>query len=206
MLLSSDNVFLFLLYLLLFFFFLSSLDPFKMFSFSSILHRGASTALQRVCWICLVKVLVFHLYSTLCNPMDHSLPGSSVHGILQTRILEWPFPSPGDLPDTRIEPKFPALQADSLLFKPPGKPWWVFAIWNLHILVPNNSSLLLSNGALSSAFWFLFNPFYLFKHVLEICIISQCLFFSLFSISAFFIFLGDLLNFLFIYWYIFVFF
>ena len=32
---------------------------------------------------------------TLCNPMDWSLPGSSVHGILQARILEWvPFPSP----------------------------------------------------------------------------------------------------------------
>ena len=26
---------------------------------------------------------------TLCDPMDCSLPGSSVHGILQTRILEW---------------------------------------------------------------------------------------------------------------------
>ena len=26
---------------------------------------------------------------TLCNPMDNSLPGSSVHGILQARILEW---------------------------------------------------------------------------------------------------------------------
>ena len=26
---------------------------------------------------------------TLCNPADHSLPGSSVHGILQARILEW---------------------------------------------------------------------------------------------------------------------
>ena len=26
---------------------------------------------------------------SLCNPMDHSLPGSSVHGILQARILEW---------------------------------------------------------------------------------------------------------------------
>ena len=27
--------------------------------------------------------------STLCNPMDCSLPGSSAHGILQARILEW---------------------------------------------------------------------------------------------------------------------
>ena len=26
---------------------------------------------------------------TLCNPMDCSLPGSSVHGIFQARILEW---------------------------------------------------------------------------------------------------------------------
>ena len=26
---------------------------------------------------------------TLCDPMDSSLPGSSVHGILQARILEW---------------------------------------------------------------------------------------------------------------------
>ena len=26
---------------------------------------------------------------TLCDPMDHGLPGSSVHGIFQTRVLEW---------------------------------------------------------------------------------------------------------------------
>ena len=26
---------------------------------------------------------------TNCNPMDCTLPGSSVHGILQTRILDW---------------------------------------------------------------------------------------------------------------------
>ena len=30
-----------------------------------------------------------HLCSTLCNPMNHSPPGSSVHGICQARILEW---------------------------------------------------------------------------------------------------------------------
>ena len=28
-------------------------------------------------------------YSTLCDPMDCSLPGSSVHGIFQARVLEW---------------------------------------------------------------------------------------------------------------------
>ena len=42
---------------------------------------------------------------TLCDPMDCSPPGSSVHGILQSRILEWvASPPPGDLPDPRIEP------------------------------------------------------------------------------------------------------
>ena len=36
-----------------------------------------------------VKVLVVQLCLTLCDPMDCSLPGSSVHGILQARILEY---------------------------------------------------------------------------------------------------------------------
>ena len=36
-----------------------------------------------------VKVLGAQLCLTLCNPMDCSLPGFSVHGILQARILEW---------------------------------------------------------------------------------------------------------------------
>ena len=33
-----------------------------------------------------------------------------------------PFPTPGDLPNPRIEPRSPALQADSLLTEPLGKP------------------------------------------------------------------------------------
>ena len=40
----------------------------------------------------------------------------------------WPFPSPGDLPDPRIEPGSPALQADSLPSEAPGKP----ALINYH--------------------------------------------------------------------------
>ena len=36
-----------------------------------------------------VKELVAQLCLTLWDPMDCSLPGSSVHGILQARILEW---------------------------------------------------------------------------------------------------------------------
>jgi len=36
-----------------------------------------------------VEVLVAQSCPTLCNPLDCSPPGSSVHGILQARILEW---------------------------------------------------------------------------------------------------------------------
>ena len=36
-----------------------------------------------------VKVLVDQSYLTLCDLMDRIPPGSSVHGILQARMLEW---------------------------------------------------------------------------------------------------------------------
>ena len=53
--------------------------------------------------------------------MDCSLPGSSVHGILQARILEWvAISSFRESFQPRMEPGSPALQADSLLSKPPG--------------------------------------------------------------------------------------
>jgi len=42
--------------------------------------------------------------------MDYSLPGSSVHGIIQARILEWvAMPPPVDLLNPGIEPRSPAL-------------------------------------------------------------------------------------------------
>ena len=59
---------------------------------------------------------------TLCNPMDCNLPDSSVHGILQARILQWVTLSfSRDLPDPGIKPGSPSLQADSLPSEPPGK-------------------------------------------------------------------------------------
>ena len=68
----------------------------------------------------------FQSCRTLCDPMDRSLPGSSVHRILQARILERAAcPSPGDLPDLGIEPTSPpapALQAYSLLLSHWGSP------------------------------------------------------------------------------------
>ena len=32
---------------------------------------------------------VAQLYLTLCDPMDCRLPGFSIHGIFQARVLEW---------------------------------------------------------------------------------------------------------------------
>ena len=59
------------------------------------------------------KVLVVQLCLTLRDSVDCSLPGSSVHGILQARILEWvAIPFSGDLPGSGTEPRSPALKAD----------------------------------------------------------------------------------------------
>ena len=54
--------------------------------------------------------------STLCDPLDCSLPDSSVHGNFAGKNTEvgCHFPPPGHLPNPGIEPSFPALQADSL--------------------------------------------------------------------------------------------
>ena len=60
---------------------------------------------------------VAQLCPTLCNPMDCSLRGSSIHGILQARILEWvaiSFSRGSSQPRTE-------LQADALTSEPPGK-------------------------------------------------------------------------------------
>ena len=54
---------------------------------------------------------------TLCDPMDYT-----VHGILQSRILEWvAFPFSRSLPKPGIEPWPPTLQVDSLPAEPSGK-------------------------------------------------------------------------------------
>ena len=74
---------------------------------------------SRVIWC----VSVTQSCLTLCDLMDYSPPGSSVHGILQARILEYVFISfsRGSSPP-RIEPRSPALEADFLLSEARGKP------------------------------------------------------------------------------------
>ena len=72
-----------------------------------------------------VCVLVTQSCLTLCDPVDCSLSGSSVHGILQARILDCVASPPGELPDLEIKsmsPASPALQVDSLPTEPSGKP------------------------------------------------------------------------------------
>ena len=51
-------------------------------------HQGSPVTgfKQQVC-VCIAKL--FQSCLTLCNPMDDHPPGSSVHGILQARILKW---------------------------------------------------------------------------------------------------------------------
>ena len=68
--------------------------------------------------------LVTQSCPTLCDPMDCSPPGSSVHGD-SPRQEYWsglPYPTPGYLPNPGIEPKSPASQVDSLPSGPPVKP------------------------------------------------------------------------------------
>ena len=69
---------------------------------------------KMTCYVC----ESYSVVSDSLRPHDCSLPGSSVHGILQARNTG-AFPSPGDLPSPEIEPKYPTLQADSLPSEPP---------------------------------------------------------------------------------------
>ena len=72
----------------------------------------------------------------LCNPMDCSLPGSSVHGILQKRIMEWvviPFSRGSSQPTWSSWTMSPALQADSLPLSHWGEAHDIPCLWNLKI-------------------------------------------------------------------------
>jgi len=76
-----------------------------------------------VCMYVYVLCLVTQLCPTLCNPMDCSPPGSSVHGGF-SRQEYWsglPCP-PGDLPNPGMELGSSALQVDSLPAELSGKP------------------------------------------------------------------------------------
>ena len=75
----------------------------------SVLHLSPSLCAQSL------QCAQLFLMDPLAHPAGWSPPGSSVCGISQARVLEWvACPPPEDLPDPGIEPRSPALQADSL--------------------------------------------------------------------------------------------
>ena len=89
-----------------------------------LLNRSSMKAITCLSHVC---VSVAQSCLTLCDPMDCSLPSSSVHGI--SRQEYWsglPFPSPGDLPHPGIKPGSPILQAHSLLSEPPIRVFLIY--------------------------------------------------------------------------------
>ena len=81
-----------------------------------------SGVLLEVC----VHAKALQLCLTLCNPMDYSLPGSSVYRIIQGRILAWiAMPSsPDDLPDPGMEaPSFTSPALAGGFFTTLGSKW-----------------------------------------------------------------------------------
>ena len=88
-----------------------------------------------------VCVCVSLFCPTLGDPMDCSLPGFSIHGILQqTYWSGLPFPSPGDIPGPGIEPASPALPTStggfSLLWT-----WEASILYTSYCIFVGNSAL-----------------------------------------------------------------
>ena len=63
----------------------------KSFSFKTVSILRLEWVLRhfQFSWFVLCSARSLQLCLTLCDPVDCSLPGSSVHGILHARILEW---------------------------------------------------------------------------------------------------------------------
>ena len=70
---------------------------------------------------------------TLDNPVDCSLPGSSIHGILQARILEWvAMPSSRGFPEPGTKPEFLMSPALTGGFFTASTTW---DVWYIHVYV-----------------------------------------------------------------------
>ena len=83
---------------------------------SNLLSYSLTKAVFNLFLCCAVLCVVAQSCPTLCHLMDCSLPGSSVHGIVQARILEWvAMPSSRESSQIRDWTRFLALQADSWL-------------------------------------------------------------------------------------------
>ena len=97
----------------------SSIFPFKGVVIISESGKELRISLEPVWYCCSVAKLC----PTLCDPMDCSPPGSSVHGISQARILDWvAISSSRGSSRPRIKPVSPALAGGFFTIEPPGKP------------------------------------------------------------------------------------
>ena len=118
---------------------------------------------------------------TLCDPMVCSLPGSSVHGIFQARVLEWvaiSFPR-GIFPTQGLNPCLPHCRQTLLPSEPPGKStnWKILQ----KIGIPDHLTCLLRNlytgqeatvrTRHGTTDWFQTG-----KEVIQGCIFTPCLF------------------------------
>jgi len=107
---------------------------FKLSSLVALEHVRSSQKWSEVKWS---EVKVAQSSLTLCDPMDCSLPGSSVHGTLQARILEWT-----DIP--LIKPVSPALAGRFLTTGPLG---------NIQYRALQKSPMLVCPRLLPSLYW-----------------------------------------------------
>ena len=113
-------------------------------------HRGSCYDLcRRVFCLCSPTGLDFKMIScsmclvtqsclTLCDPMDCSAPGSSIHEIFQARILEWVVISTGDL-------SYLGIELTSLMFSAlAGKffPKWALILRNLDSVEERDSKII----------------------------------------------------------------
>ena len=88
----------------------------------SILYNFSKFGILFVCALSLSHVQLFATPWSVAHqaPLSMGFPRQEYWSRL-------PFPSPGNLPSTRIELRSPALQADSLLSEPPAKPSYIRA-------------------------------------------------------------------------------
>ena len=106
----------------------SGLISFKIDWFELLAVQGTlKSLLQTYMWNICARPESLQLCLTLCDPLDCSPPGSSVHGILQARILEWvAMPSSRGSSQTKDQTCASLCllhwQMDSLPLVPPGKP------------------------------------------------------------------------------------
>ena len=99
-------------------------------------------------------VLSHSVVSGSCNPMDCNPPGSSVHGILQARILEWvAIPSSGGSAQPRDQTQVSLIVGDSLPSELPGKPFSFFFCGSVTPNVLTNQPLLGQDSRKPSGIW-----------------------------------------------------